>query len=449
MGKLNDMMLEQMREVPRMLATDLVRDKLAQLGHGANERLISRVVDELLADSSEEERAADVRRFELGDYCGVDDQELSIEFTPDDIVRLEEAFTDFTEELPDILRGAATEAAKVMLKSYENRWAEWQPHNENELTGFRLRLQARWGKGFDALRMLIELSRDIGIAYQRRVSRRRSRRMAHIGPALMHLHVRAVQISSEIMTLMENGFADGAMARWRTLNEVTCVAMLLDAGGDELAERYLLHEHIEARKALRAYQEAQPLLGYRPFAKREAARIERDYQHLLARFGKSFGTDYDWAADHLSHAQPTFWHIQDAVGRQKMRSHYKMASHNVHAGTKGIAHRLGAMPQAYPGIAGASNVGFVEPGQNLAISLVHISMLLLPKTGSLDDLAHMAALNQLQTRVPRALSRAQRAIQCEEEEKSSRVAKTRSAKGHQPASGRPSGNGSATLSSAP
>ena len=427
MGKLNEMMLEQMREVPRLLAADLVRDKLTQLGHGANERLISRVVDELLAGSSDEESTADVRHFDTDHDCGVD-EELSIEFTPEDVIRLEEAFNDFKKELPDILRGTAADAAKVMLKNYERRWAEWQPHNENELAGFRLRLQARWGKGFDALRMLIELSRDIGIAYQRRIRRRRSQRLAHIGPALMHLHVRAVQISSEIMTLMENGYADGAMARWRTLHEVTCVAMLLDTGGDELAERYLLHEHIEARKALRAYQEAQPLLGYRPFAKREAARIERHCQRLLARFGKPFGTEYGWAADHLSHAQPSFWHIQDAVGRQKMRSHYKMASYNVHAGTKGIAHRLGAISQAYPGIAGASNVGFVEPGQNLAISLIHISMLLLPKTGSLDDLAKMAALDLLQRRVPTALSSAERAIRREEEAKSSPERKARSAK---------------------
>ncbi|MCA0422669.1 MAG: hypothetical protein LCH61_04990 [Proteobacteria bacterium] len=60
--------------------------------------------------------------------------------------------------------------------------------------------------------MLIELSRYIGTDFHRRASRSRSRRRAHLNKALSHLHVRAIQIASEIMTLMENGYADGAVA---------------------------------------------------------------------------------------------------------------------------------------------------------------------------------------------------------------------------------------------
>lgn len=416
MGKLDDMLAEHMGKLPRLFAREIVRDKLGELGFGSNERLVEAVVDKLLEGSTDDEREANSRYFELDDDLGVDGEFL-IEFTPADVARLETMISDLEEELPDILVGAAKSAAKVMLRDYERRWAAWYAHNLNEFDGFRLRLQTRWGKGFDALRMLIEMSREIGISYQRRVSRRRSQRKAHIGPALHHLHVRALQISSEIMVLMENGFADGAMARWRTLHEVTCVAMLLDEGGDALAERYLLHEFVEARKALRAFQAAQPLLGHKPFPKREAARIERDYQELVTKFGKPFGTDYGWAADHLGEAQPTFMHIEKAVGRQMMRSHYKMASNNVHAGTKGIAYRLSSLHDHYPGVAGASNVGFVEPGQNLSISLLHMTMLLVPKSGSLDDLTEMAMLDMLQKRVPAALVRAQRAIRREDEAK--------------------------------
>lgn len=413
MGKLHEMLTEQLGELPRMLATELVRGKLAELGHGEDEKLVALLVEDLLACGSDEGDDSDARTLDLGDACGIEG-DLAIDFLPEDVERIEQAVADFQAELPELFRETANVAAKSMLKQYRRDWTAWYPHHLVELDGFRLRLQTRWQKGFDALRMLIELARDIGVEYQTRAKRSRSSKKAHIGPALMHLHVRALQISSEIMALMENGFADGAMARWRTLHEVTCVATLIDAGGDALAERYLLHEHVEARKALLQFQQAQPLLGYKPFPKHEAAAIERDYQALLARFGKPFGTDYGWAADYLRETQPTFRHIEDAAGRAKMRSHYKMASQNVHAGTKGIAHRLGAMNERYAGIAGASNTGFLEPGQNLAISLVQITMLLLPEPVLLDDLVQFAVLRDLQAQIPRALARAQRSIRREE-----------------------------------
>jgi hypothetical protein len=421
MGKLHDMLTEQLRELPRLLLTELVRDKLTELGHGENERLLVLLVDDILAGQRDEQDDANSRFVDIENSCGIEG-ELTIDFLPEDIERLDKAVAEFQAELPDLFRDTADVAAKTMLKQYRRDWTAWRPHDLVEFDGFRLRLQARWKKGFDALHMLIEIARDIGVDYQKRGKRSRSTRRVHIGPVLMHLHVRALQIASEMMVLMENGFADGAMARWRTLHEITCVATLIDAGGDALAERYLLHEYVEARKSLIQFQASQPLLGYMPFSKREVARIEQDYQAVLTRFGKSFGTDYGWAADYLGETQPTFRHIEDAAGRAKMRSHYKMASQNVHAGTKGIAHRLGAMNERYAGIAGASNVGFLEPGQNLAISLTLITTLLLPKRVLLDELAQMAHLRDLQDQIPKALARAHRAIRREDAEKASKRA---------------------------
>lgn len=413
MGKLHDMLTEQLGELPRVLLTELVRDKLTDLGHGENEKLIALFVEDILANRNDD---AEMQTLDIENACGIEG-ELVIHFLLEDIKRLEQAVAEFQTELPELLRETANVAAKAMLKQYRRDWSAWHPHDLVETNGFRLRLQTRWQKGFDGIRMLIEIARDIGVDYQRRGKRSRSLKRAHIGPALMHLHARALQIASEMMILMENGFADGAMARWRTLHEITCVATLLNAGGDTLAEKYLLHEHVEARKALLQFRQSQPLLGYKPFPKREATVIERNYQALLVRFGKPFGTDYGWAADYLGEAQPTFRHIEEAAGRERMRSHYKMASQNVHASTKGIAHRLGAMNGRYAGISGASNAGFLEPGQNLAISLIQITMLLLPRTPLLDDLAQMAILRDLQEQIPKALQRTHRALRREEIEK--------------------------------
>lgn len=399
MGSLQSLLEEQLATLPRVIAVELIREKLKAVGHEGDKPTVDAIVDQLLsADESEE-------AFEIES-----EQEVVLEFTDADTARLQLIVDNFTETLPDLIHAIAEKSASEMLRRYERDWAVWRDAADVQMDQFRFNLQARWGKGFDALRMLIELSRDVGSDFHRRARRSRSSRKMHLNRALSHLHVRAIQIASEIMVLLENGYADGAMARWRTLHEVTCVAMVLDEGGDALAERYLAHEIVEAKKGLHQFEQCHGPLGYAPLSKRAAARIERGYADAIRRFGKEFGGDYGWAAAYLKNPQPNFSMIEEAAGRAMMRSHYKMASHNVHASTKGIAYRLGALNGEFATIAGASNVGFVEPGQNLALSLMHITMLLLPKSWTLDMIAQIMVLTKLHERVPRELARSERAI---------------------------------------
>lgn len=395
---------EQLGQLPRLVAIRLVSDKLNAMGRPDDGALVEALVGHLLADGG-----SDNLELEGAALDGLPD-DFVIQFDDGDVADLERIIADFKESLPELLRQSARTASEAMLRQYKRSWSEWRPHAAAEMDRFKSNLEARWGKGFDLLRMLIELSRDQGVAFHRRAGRSRSTRRVHINTALTHLHSRALQIASEIMALMEGGFADGAIARWRTLHEVTCVAMVLADGGDELAERYLLHEIVEARKALGQYERCSAALGYAPFSAREARRIERDYDAVMARFGRDFGGDYGWVAGHLGISRPNFCHIEEAAGRAMMRSHYKMASQNVHAGAKGIAHRLSAFESGYSGIAGASNVGFVEPGQNLGLSLLHFTMLLLPQGWTLDSIALMTALVDLQGEIAPALARSGRSI---------------------------------------
>lgn len=409
-NSLQSLLEEQLADLPRMIASDIVREKLEAAGHGDDDRLLTAIVDRLLAGANGTGNEKDDEIVEVET-----DTELVLQFTDDDANRIAKSTNDISETIPDLIHSVAEEAARRMLRQYERDWVAWRPAAATQIDQFRTNLEVRWGKGFDALRMLIELSRDIGTDFHKRARRSRSQRCIHLNQALSHLHVRAIQIASEIMVLMENGYADGAIARWRTLHEVACVAMVLNDGGDALAERYLVHEIVEAKKALAQYRQCHAQLGYAPFSKREGARIEREYASALARFGKTFGGDYGWAAAHLGDPNPKFNHVEEAAGRAMMRSHYKMASHNVHAGTKGIAYRLGSLDRRFAAIAGASNVGFVEPGQNLGLSLLHITMLLLPKPWTLDKIAQLMALIELQKRIPRALARSEHAIERDEQ----------------------------------
>lgn len=66
---------------------------------------------------------------------------------------------------------------------------------------------------------------------------------------VIELHARSCQVLYEIVTLIEGGFADGAMSRCRTLHEIAVTAMFLERADEDLAARYINHQVVESWKA--------------------------------------------------------------------------------------------------------------------------------------------------------------------------------------------------------
>jgi hypothetical protein len=163
------------------------------------------------------------------------------------------------------------------------------------------------------------------------------------------------------------------MARWRTLHEIAVIALFIGAHGEDLAERYVLHQHVESRRAARDYIACQERLGYEPLDPSEIEAVEQLYATLLERFGHSFGTPYGWAAEQLGIKKPAFERIERVAGIDHLRAHYRLASHNVHANPKGVFFKLGLLNELDCLLAGPSNAGLADPGHSAAISLVQTS----------------------------------------------------------------------------
>src|SRR3546814_3616998 len=89
----------------------------------------------------------------------------------------------------------------------------------------RARILADWGEPFEALRLLLELCRQEGDAFN--ITSLKSKHPITRNEALARLHIRACRIAEEILLLLENGHTAGAQARWRTLHEVTIPATLI------------------------------------------------------------------------------------------------------------------------------------------------------------------------------------------------------------------------------
>jgi hypothetical protein len=253
--------------------------------------------------------------------------------------------------------------------------------------------------------MLLTMTRE----WCHNLSMRESRRLKHKNKStrklLIRLLARACQVTDEILCLLENGFADGAMASWRTLHEIAVVAEVILPYGNDITERYIDHQAVESKRALDKYKVSAPSLGYKPMPARNQAKIAKAYDKAIATYGKTFKTDYGWAAKHLKKDRPTFADLETAAGRADMRAHHQMSNDNIHAGIKGMYVRLGLMGNYEGLLAGRSNAGLTEPGQNTAHTLTQLAVLIGLAEPVFDDYVIGDMLVTLRNEIPRSFAR--------------------------------------------
>jgi Family of unknown function (DUF5677) len=339
---------------------------------------------------------------------------LSIQITDEDIEYVVKGAERFhKEQLEGVVRKTANDTADLLYKSLSKRWADEFKAQLQDIEQFRERLEDRWGKGLARLRMLLTIVRECAQgAYERR-RRANGGKARQYEDVMLRLHVRACQVTHEIIVLLENGLADGAMARWRTLHEITIVAAIIARFGDEIAERYMYYQIVESFKAIKAYERDHKGLGFKPPSKRQSDKIRKDHAGAIARFGRKFGEEYGWAAHHLKVKEKerlTFAGLEKEAGNAFMRSPYKMASYNVHASPKGVYFKLGSLGGLSGYIAGASNAGLTEPAQHAAVSLFQITMLAIGESVVFDDLVAANIIARLAVEIPEEFWRAEKQL---------------------------------------
>ena len=402
---IDDVIAGVLRDMPRLGVERLLREKLAKVGVTVSDSSLRKAAEHLLSGSSDkftfEDGAADAPDIEITD------EDLSL------VVQRLETFAN--KELPEIIKAVADGAATDLYKSLQGKWAKEHKQQIADMSRFKKNLERRYGAGLDKLRMLVTIAREWGQENYSRKYSQSAGKLSHLDDVLIRLHSRACQVVMEIIVLLESGLADGAMARWRTLHEITTVAFVIDKHGEEMAERYVNYQIVESKKALGAYKECQEDLGYEPYSKRQADKIAKDYEKILKQYGRPFGGEYGWIADILGQGpkkRVTFADLQKAAGLKVMRAHYQMASYNVHAGPKGVYFKLGELEKSKTMMAGASNAGLVEPAQNAALSLGKLTLLACnDKAGpSFDNNIFTKVVDRLIREIPNDFTKADRKL---------------------------------------
>jgi hypothetical protein len=343
-------------------------------------------------------------------------RKVQVKFTPEEIEQSADKFSDFIKEkLPDIVLNATEEFSKKVLADLKRKWPAESRRQRKQGTGFGKRLYLRWGSSIELLKMLLTISREFGARTNEELRESsHSCGQRHLIEALTRSHARACQVTDEIICLVSGGFSDGAMARWRTLHEIAVVASFLAEHGEDAAERYILHQVVESKRATDEYERCRARLGYAPLDQKEIEELKNSFDMLKSRFGKSFTGQYGWASHHLKQTEPTFRDIERAARIDHLRSHYKMASHPVHANSKGIFFKLGLLNETPILLAGPSNAGLFDPIQGAALSLIQVTSSLLTLQTSFDNIAALKMMLQLQDGIVAELVSAQTKLEEDE-----------------------------------
>jgi Family of unknown function (DUF5677) len=298
----------------------LVVEKLASQGI-TDRNLIERIIT-ALRDSNENQIEVE------------SDIMADIEFTPTGGKHLNDFIEKIIAHIPNIVENIGAEYGEKIADGVKQQWSDNSGLSRTERDDLKRKIASQWGEAFSDLRMLLEFCRQQGeefnrINYNLRIKKHRTRN--HV---LARLHIRACRIADEIITLLENGFAEGARGRWRTLYEVAVAAILISEGGDPLAERYMDHDAVEQKHALDDHDRANSVNTTSEVSMSERKEIEHRFTRIIDRYGTDFKGMNGWASGQLGlQKNPQFHHLQDLAGTLTMKLQYRLAcfgNHGVH-----------------------------------------------------------------------------------------------------------------------
>lgn len=304
--------------------------------------------------------------------------------------KIEFFLDDVDETMSGLVDDVTSSMANSVLQTLEDRMSDMMEDQDAIYHGFANDMGSTWGDALGLLQGLIVISDESSEWYGTRTDKYAENDLVH--NLLVRINAKAIQISKEILTLLRNGFSDGALARWRTLHELAVIGAYISEHGDDIAARYINHEAVEVYKAAIQYNEYYTRLGAKEISEEEIEIMRKDYMGLLDLYGQSYKHDYGWAASTLNLNKPTFRDIEASVNLDHYRPYYKAASANVHGNPVGVFNSLGLFPEEDFILSGPSNIGLAQPAQSTIFSLNIITTTMLTHGANVDSLVISKAI---------------------------------------------------------
>lgn len=266
-------------------------------------------------------------------------------------------------ELSDIL-----EKSSLFLYELMNASEDEDVKELNLLsTNFNEMNYLRWKDGFQKLEMLRQISIEAGMEFQKHFLSIPEYETDPLLGVLMRQHANACRITGEIILLLKGGYPDGALARWRSLFEISVTCLVINKYGRDAASDYIRHGMVKAAEGMEEYQKTAKDMNLQPYDENEISVAIALKEKLLD--GEKH---FHWAKKYAGFSK--LEKLREDVGLGKWSHNYKLASRNVHADYTEML-SLFAMSEAKQDIllVGQSNSGMVEPAHMTAITLAQIT----------------------------------------------------------------------------
>jgi len=296
---------------------------------------------------------------------------ISLSFDERDIHKLDERFDRLMTMLPEVLGRTAEAVSRQKYPQLIAAWPKFQRQELRDRKRFERELKSRWGDMLSLLDLMLSIAREHGEA----VAAADDESPTVLSRVCAHLYARIMLVASECSTLLNQGYADGAFARWRTVHEATVVLVLMADNGHALAERYVDHEAVDlwqeyVSETIAAGNDIDQALQNDP----DAVILQRAYDDALKKHGTSFKATYGWAKGIVlrtdgSNNVPGFADLAAAAGRAAEADDYKFASYHIHPTARSFGARLGML--GLEGLlTGPSNAGLEVAAAYVADSIV-------------------------------------------------------------------------------
>ncbi len=226
---------------------------------------------------------------------------------------------------------------------------------------------------------------------------------------LLHLHIKGCQIANEIYTLINAGYSDAALARWRTLHE-TCVIFITLFTADPIVSRMFYdYQSIEKQKRVKTFQIHQGTLNWKAVDENTIQILEQKKAELIAKYGQDFHDEYGWAITVLPKGRRHFTALEENAGLSYLRPFYQWANKGVHAGPEGTFTRLGFDDINIPRqiLAGPSRYGMADPMQFTTYSILKMTTGLMELVDNLENKLLLNVLELLHEEITKAMIEAQ------------------------------------------
>lgn len=236
--------------------------------------------------------------------------------------------------------------------------------------------------------------------------------------AINGIAARAMLISQEVLLLVKNGFASGALSRWRTLYELSVIAIFLAKHGENTAQRYLAYQDVSTYNEAKLYNKYVETLGFEEINNEELNKMQYRYENIKSQFPGIDDGDYTWASHILN--KTSFKKIAENTDLDYILPFYKLSCNYNHGNAKAIFFDIGQLyglseEQSFK--LAQTNVGFTDVAQLTAHSLLNIVKALISLSPNMENLIRIIYLQDKIKKLATLFDDVSKRIENEEREK--------------------------------